>query len=158
MKTILMKTARLSWVVSVLIGIALVIPVQAEEIGLVDLLVSKLGVTTPQAEGGAGSIFQLAKSNLSTDDFSSIAKSVPGMDSLLAAAPKETGGTTGALKGMSSMLGGSAGKLGGMAGLTGSFEKLGLGSDMVGKFVPVVLDYVNGKGGASVMNLLKSAL
>lgn len=158
MNTIKMKTARLLWAISVLMGIALVTPVQAEETGLVDLLVAKLGVTAPQAEGGAGSIFQLAKSNLSMDDFSSIAKTVPGMDSLLAAAPKETGGTTGALKGMSSMLGSSAGKLGGLAGLTGSFEKLGLGGDMVGKFVPVVLDYVNGKGGASVMNLLKGAL
>ena len=33
-----------------------------------------------------------------------------------------------------------------------------LDADMVGKFVPVVLDYANTKGGEGVMNLLKGAL
>ena len=33
-----------------------------------------------------------------------------------------------------------------------------LDAGMVGKFVPVVLDYANSKGGESIMNLMKGAL
>ena len=129
----------------------------AGDMGLVDLLSSQLGVTKDQAQGGAGSIFQLAKQNLSDEDFFSIAKAVPGIDQMLGAAPKmeESSGTLG---GMSSMMGSSSNKLGGMAGLTNAFEKLGLTGDMVGKFTPIILDYVKNKGGEHAMNLLKGAM
>ena len=132
-------------------------PVYAGDLGLVDLLSSQLGVSKDQAEGGAGSIFQLAKQNLSVENFSEIAKAVPGIDQMIGAAPK-TEGSSSILGGVSSMMGSSSSKLGGMAGLTSSFEKLGLTGDMVGKFTPVILDYVKNKGGEHVMNLLKGAL
>jgi hypothetical protein len=123
--------------------------------GLVDLLSSQLGVTKDQAEGGAGSIFQLAKQNLNVEDFSSIAKAVPGIDQMIGAAPKVEGSSS-SLGGISSMMGSN--KLGGMAGLTSSFEKLGLSGDMVSRFTPIILDYVKNKGGEHAMNLLKGAL
>ena len=132
-------------------------PVYAVDLGLAGLLSSQLGVTEGQAEGGAGSIFQLAKKNLSVENFSKVAEAVPGIDRMLGAAPKPEGGSA-TLGGLSSMVGGSSNKLGGMAGLTGSFEKLGLSGDMVGKFTPIILDYVKNKGGEYVMNLLKGAL
>ena len=128
-------------------------PTYAGDLGLVDLLSSQLGVIKGQAEGGAGSIFQLAKQNLSVEDFSSIAKAVPGIDKMMGAAPKLEGGS---LKGISSMMGSN--KIGGMASLTSSFEKLGLSGDMVNKFMPIILDYVNKNGGEHAMNLLKGAL
>ena len=56
------------------------------------------------------------------------------------------------------MMGCSSSKLSGMVGVTSSFEKLGLSSDMVGKFTPIILDYVKNKGGEHAMNLLKGAL
>lgn len=130
-------------------------PIYAGEMGLADLLSSQLGVTKNQAEGGAGSIFQLAKQNLSVEDFASIAKAVPGIDQMMGAAPKMEGSSS-SLGKMSSMMGSN--KLGGMAALTSSFEKLGLSSDMVNKFTPIILDYVQNKGGEHAMNLLKSAL
>lgn len=130
-------------------------PTYAGDLGLVDLLSSQLGVTKDQAESGAGSIFQLAKQNLSVEDFSSIAKAVPGIDKMLGAAPKVEESSS-SLGGISSMMGSN--KLGGMAGLTSSFEKLGLSSDMVNKFTPIILDYVKNKGGEHAMNLLKGAL
>jgi hypothetical protein len=49
-------------------------------------------------------------------------------------------------------------KIGGMASLTSSFENLGLSSEMVNKFMPIILDYVKNKGGEHAMNLLKGAL
>ena len=130
-------------------------PTYAGDMGLVDLLSSQLGVTKSQAEGGAGSIFQLAKQNLSVEDFASIAKAVPGIDQMMGAAPKMEGSSS-SLGKMSSMMGSN--KLGGMAALTSSFEKLGLSTDMVNKFTPIILDYVQNKGGEHAMNLLKSAL
>ena len=130
-------------------------PTYAEDKGLVDLLSSQLGVTKDQAQGGAGSIFQLAKQNLNVEDFSSIAKAVPGIDQMIGAAPKMEGSSS-SLGGISSMMGSN--KLGGMAGLTSSFEKLGLNGDMVSKFTPIILDYVKNKGGEHAMNLLKGTL
>jgi Protein of unknown function VcgC/VcgE (DUF2780) len=132
-------------------------PIYAGDMGLVDLLSSQLGVSKNQAEGGAGSIFQLAKQNLSVEDFSSIAKAVPGIDQMIGAAPKiEKGSST--LGGISSMMGKTSNKLGGLAGLSSSFEKLDLSGDMVSKFTPIILDYVKNKGGEHAMNLLKGAL
>ena len=132
-------------------------PIYAGDMGLVDLLSSQLGVSKNQAEGGAGSIFQLVKQNLSVEDFSSIAKAVPGIDQMIGAAPKIEENSS-ALGGISSMMGKTSNKLGGMAGLTSSFEKLGLSGDMVNKFTPIILDYVKNKGGEYTMNLLKGAL
>ena len=138
-----------------LIGWITYTPIYAGEMSLADLLSSQLGVTKNQAEGGAGSIFQLAKQNLSVEDFASIAKAVPGIDQMMGAAPKMEGSSS-SLGKMSSMMGSN--KLGGMAALTSSFEKLGLSTDMVNKFTPIILDYVQNKGGEHAMNLLKSAL
>jgi hypothetical protein len=140
-----------------IIGSVMYVQAYAGDLGLVDLLSSQLGITKDQAQGGAGSIFQVAKQNLSAKDFSSVAKAIPGIDQMMAAAPKmkESSGTLGAV---SSMMGGKSNTLGGMAGLTQSFEKLGLSSDMVQKFTPIILDYVKNKGGEHVMSLLKSAL
>jgi hypothetical protein len=132
-------------------------PAPAADMGLTDLLTSRLGVTKNQAAGGAGSIFQLAKQNLSVGDFSTIAKSVPGIDRMISAAPKIEK-RSGALGNISSMMKSSSNKLSGITGLTSSFEKLGLTGDMVGKFTPIILDYVKSKGGEHAMNLLKGAL
>jgi Protein of unknown function VcgC/VcgE (DUF2780) len=132
-------------------------PAYAADMSLVDLLTSRLGVSKNQAEGGAGSIFQLAKQNLSAGDFSTIAKSVPGIDPMISAAPKIEK-SSGTLGNISSMMGSKSNKLSGIAGLTSSFEKLGLTGDMVGKFTPIILDYVKNKGGDHAMNLLKGAL
>lgn len=127
--------------------------------GLVDILVRQLGITNEQALGGAGSIFSVAQQHLSVSDFTKLSGAVPGMDQYLAAAPKaaaSTSGSAGLLGAAGTALGGSS--LGSMAALAGSFQSLGLSPGMVGQFVPVVLDYVQGQGGSSAMGLLQSAL
>jgi uncharacterized protein VcgC/VcgE DUF2780 len=125
---------------------------------LIGLLTSKTGVTTKQAEGGAGAIFGYAKGKMKPDDFSKVSKAVPDMDGLLKAAPAAEpakGGTAGALSGAASAVGGTAGTV---AALAPQFQKLGLNTETVGKFVPVVVDYVTKKGGSSVGSLLGSVL
>ena len=64
---------------------------RAADLGLVQLLSSNLGVTKKQATGGAGSIFNLAKQNLSIEDFTKVAKAVPDIDNMMTAAPKPEG-------------------------------------------------------------------
>lgn len=123
---------------------------------LVSMLTQSLGVNESQAKGGAGLLFGMAKEKLG-GDFGQVEAAVPGMDNLLAAAP-EVGGKAGALGGMAQALGGGAGQLGSLAGLAAEFSKLGLDSGMVGKFIPVLLSFVQSKGGDSVKNLLAGAL
>ncbi|MCZ6873887.1 MAG: DUF2780 domain-containing protein [bacterium] len=132
------------------------------------MLTEQLGVTKKQAEGGAGSIFKYAKSKLSPQKFGQVAKVIPDMDGLLKAAPAASsiggiGGSTSSQ--VSSALGGMLGSksrsvstTGGLASLAGAFSKLGLSSEMVQKFAPPILSYVEKSGGATVKNLLASVL
>jgi hypothetical protein len=124
---------------------------------LVGQLSKQLSVTPAQATGGAGALFGLAKNRLSAPDFSKIAAVVPGMNGLLKAAPSasaSTGGLSG-LSGLSSSLPGGAG---GLASTASSFQKLGLSPDMVSKFVPILTQFVQAKGGSSIASLLSKGL
>jgi hypothetical protein len=127
---------------------------------LIGALSKELGATAEQAAGAAGALFGVAKSRLTPQQFSQVAAAVPGMDSLLRAAPATTSapgaagapvGTSGAL----SQLGGSAGSL---ATAATAFTKLGLKPDMVGKAIPVMTSFVTKSGGADVGSLLAGAL
>jgi len=118
---------------------------------LIDLLTKNLGVTESQAKGGAGLLFQQAKGKLGVDDFSKLSAVVPGIDSMISAAPTAGGGVMG---GLGKMLGRGAG----LASLAGGFSKLGLDSGMIAKFVPIILSFVQGKGGDGVKALLEKAL
>ncbi len=129
----------------------------AGEGGLVSLLTSQLGVTETQAEGGAGALFSYAKDKLGASDFAKVAEAVPGMAGFLGAAPKSEG-ASGALSGASSLLGKAKDSGAGIMSLAGQFAQLGLGGDMIGKFVPIVVSYVKSSGGDAVAGLLAGAL
>lgn len=120
---------------------------------LANQLTKQLSVTPEQATGGAGALFALAKSRMSFTDFSKVATVVPGMNGLLRAAPKAD-----ATSGLGGVTGALPGGLGGLASAAGSFQKLGMSPDMVGKFVPVLTNFVQSKGGSSVASLLSGAL
>ncbi len=124
--------------------------------GLVSTLTSSLGVSNEQATGGAGAIFGYAKDKLSPADFSKVSESMPEVDSLIKAAP--AGESGGGAVGMVSALGAGGGAGAGMGALAGSFSKLGLAPDMLGKFIPIVMQYANNKGGSAVSSLLGGVL
>jgi hypothetical protein len=119
---------------------------------LVGALSQELSATPEQAAGAAGSLFGIAKSRLKPEEFAQLAKAVPGMDSLLKAAPPlaSVAGTTGALS--------DAGGAAGLASAATAFSKLGLQPDMVAKAVPVLTNFVSKSGGADVASLLSGAL
>jgi hypothetical protein len=118
---------------------------------LVDQLTKALGISDAQAQGGAGLLFKLAKDKLGTSEFSQLSAAVPEVDSLLNAAPSSGG----LLGGLGKMLGGSSG---GLAGLTGGFSNLGMDTGMAAKFVPIILQFVQTKGGDPLKMLLEKAL
>ena len=124
---------------------------------LIQQLVSSLGVQEDQAKGGAGLILKMAQEKLSGQDFSSIAQHIPGAGDLVKSAP-ESSGLGSALGGLGSALGGKAESLGGLASLAGGFSKLGLDSGMVGKFLPIILTFVQSKGGDQLKGLLEGVL
>lgn len=131
--------------------------VTAADPGLVQILTNKLGVTEKQATGGAGCIFNTAQQKMSKNDFTSLAKAVPGIDSMMAAAPKKEE-KKGALRSAASLLGKGNSSLSIAASLAESFSQLGMSSGMVNAFIPIILDYVQEKGGEAVMNALQAAL
>jgi hypothetical protein len=123
---------------------------------LIGQLTKALSVTPAQASGGAGALFGLAKSRLSAGDFSKVAATVPGIDSLIKSAPAVSKNpAAGGVSGLGSSV---PGGLGGLASLAGPFKKLGLSPDMATKFVPVLTGFVGSKGGADVASLLGGAL
>jgi hypothetical protein len=126
---------------------------QAQVEDLVQTLSSQLGISGEQATGGAGALFDYAKNNLSADDFATVAKGIPGMDSMLMMAPEPENSS--AMGKVGNMLGGADSSLGGMAGLASSFESLGLDADMVSQFVPIVTDYVGKMSGDQAMQILQ---
>ncbi len=153
-KRILMTTILLT-ICSVTAGLKS--QVFALEMDLVGLLTKNLGVTDQQAEGGAGAIFNSAAQQMSAEDFAKVSGAMPEVGSLIAAAPAADAGS-GTLGGLSSMLSKGGGGMASLADLAGSFSKLGLSGDMVGKFIPIVLEYAQAQGGDEIAGLLKMAL
>jgi hypothetical protein len=123
---------------------------------LIGELTKSLSITPAQASGGAGALFGLAKTRLNPADFKTVAASVPGIDTLIKSAPAASGG--GGIPGLSGKETSLPGGLGGLASVAGSFQKLGLSPSMAGKFVPVLTNFVQAKGGSSAASLLSGAL
>jgi len=122
-----------------------------------DLLgaLSQLNVTPQQAVGGTSAMLGLAKNQLSSTDYSELAKSVPGIDKL------SGGGQLGALAGLLGSSGKSAGlenALGNVKDtndLNSAFSALGMDSGMIGQFAPVILQYLGQQGvGGSLLQSL----
>ncbi len=103
-------------------------------------------------------LFGLAKTRLKPEEFAKVAGAVPGMDSLLAAAPAVAGTAGSAAAGAIATATGGASALGGLAPVAPAFEKLGLKPEMAMKAVPVLANYVTKSGSAEVASLLLGAL
>ncbi|BCX88079.1 hypothetical protein MIN45_P0446 [Methylomarinovum tepidoasis] len=121
---------------------------------LVQQLTRQLGVAPEQAAGGAGLLFQTARQRMAPEQFKALEQSVPGVDQLMAAAPK-TGQTSG---GLSSLMGGAGDTVNQAANLIQGFRQLNLSSDMVSQFIPVVVNYVKETGGNALASALQAAL
>ncbi len=128
---------------------------------LINSLVSQLGVTQSQAIGGAGAIFKMAQDRLGPDQFEQLLGGVSGVKDLLAHAPAAGGGAgfgdlLGGLASMAAKIGGS--DMAQAAQLLAAFSSLGLNKDMLMKFVPVVLKFLESQGGPDLVSNVRAAL
>ena len=128
-------------------------PAKSSSSELVGQLTKELSITRPQARGGAGALFALAKSRLSAEEFSKVSAAVPGMNGLLKAAPAVDNNSE-----LSRLEGSLPGSMGRTAEVAEAFNKLGLSPEMAGKFLPVMSKFVESKGGLSTASLLEKAL
>lgn len=125
-------------------------PAKSSSSELIGQLAKGLSITRPQARGGSGALFALAKSRLSAEEFGKVSAVVPGMSGLLKAAPERSE--------FSSLETSLPGNMGRMAEVAEAFHKLGLSPEMAAKFVPVMTRFVESKGGLSTASLLEKAL
>ncbi|HKF47638.1 MAG TPA: DUF2780 domain-containing protein [Terracidiphilus sp.] len=117
---------------------------------LVGQLTNGLSITPEQATGGAGLLFSIAKSRLSPEDFSKISAVVPGMNNFLKAAPSSP-----ELTDLTDSLPGDWGSL---VTATMGFQKLGLSPAMIEKFLPILLSFIEGKGGKDIAAILSKVM
>jgi hypothetical protein len=125
---------------------------------LTELLMQRTGVTQAQAQGGAGALFQIAKSKMQADAFTQLEQSVPGIEGMLAAVPalsQPSGGLAGRL---SSIAGASGGTAGNLVAVVSAFQQQGMSPAMVQQFIPVVIDYVKARSNDALVSTLSAAL
>ena len=136
--------------------------VPAGAMALVNLLTDRLDVTEKQASGGAGSLFNMARGLLSETDYGKVAEAVPGIGDLIKAAPEVSQASSRASDKISELTQGLGAVTDAVdnakkyAMVYEQFKKLGLDTEMVSKFIPVILSFVESSGGESVMKILKS--
>jgi Protein of unknown function VcgC/VcgE (DUF2780) len=129
---------------------------------LIGTVTSALGIDSSAAEGAVGSVFKLLKQNAPADAFGAVEEKVPEAAKWMGAAPAPEGGG-GALGGL---LGAAAGALGGslgqaagpLGGLVASLSKSGVGGDALGKLVPLVLQFLQGRVGDGVVAKLVGSI
>ena len=116
---------------------------------LIEDIMKEADVSKEQAQGGAGALFEMAQGSMATKDFDQIAQAVPEMDGLLGAVPALGAGGN-------SMVSTPAAALVGMPKVLAVFDKLGISQDKVSLFTPLLVNYVEKKGGALLGGKLAS--
>lgn len=124
---------------------------------LVQQIVSSLGVSSEQAEGGAGLIMGILKDRLSSGDFSQLGNLLPGLDGLIDKAPNAPD------SGLGGLIGGLAGALGGsdagdLSRLLQGFSQLNLDSGMIGQFVSTIIEFLKKNGGDELTGVIANVL
>ncbi|WP_158970271.1 DUF2780 domain-containing protein [Paraglaciecola sp. L3A3] len=120
-----------------------------------------LGITESQATGSLGSIFEYAKNNITKEQVASMGEYLPGLDSLLSAAPEVSTGSEEKKSGLGGLLSKASeysDSLSAVAGLQKQFESLGLDADMITKVIQSAYSYLNTDQGQQVKALLEKGL
>jgi hypothetical protein len=127
--------------------------------------IGKLVKSVPQAEGkgGGGLLDALGGLGGSGDKSSQGGGLLDALGGLAGGSGKTSAGGGGLMDmvgKLASAAGGDSqlGQLGKLAQLAGAFEKLGLDPGMVAKFLPIILSFVQKKGGSGLVDLLQGAL
>ena len=129
--------------------------------GLVEMLTSSLGVNTNQASGGMGAIFNYVKNNVSTEQFSRLANSLPGIDGLVSQMPdisKLSSGSGQGLSGLLDKVSEYSDSIKSINDVKKQFEALGLKPEMISSFVDSAQSYLDTKEGQQAKQVLTDGL
>ena len=129
---------------------------------LVGTVSNNLSVSETQSEGGIASIMNYVQGNLSSGDYTQLANSIPGIDSLLENVPSLSSNTTASssssLSGLLNKASEYSSTLNSINDLKQQFEALGLSTDMIASFATQISSYLNVNADEETQALFKSGL
>jgi hypothetical protein len=125
--------------------------------GMINALAENLNVSSDQAEGGLASLMNYVKNNVSSDKFSELSASLPGLDQVLSAVPEITAGE-GGMAGLLSKASQYSEKLKDLNAVKQQFEALGLSPEMISGFIEQAKAYLDTPQGQEAKKLLSSSL
>ena len=127
--------------------------------GMISALTENLEVSSNQAEGGLASLMNYVKNNVSSDKFSALSSSLPGLDQVLTAVPEITAlADGGGMAGLLSKASEYSSKLKDLSAVKQQFEALGLSPEMISAFVEQAKAYLDTPQGQEAKALLTSSL
>jgi len=129
--------------------------------GLVSMLTSGLNVNSEQASGGMGAILNYVKNNISADQFSQLAESLPGAEGLVSQMPdlsKLASGSPESLTGLLDKASEYSESLKLINDVKKQFEALGLKPEMISSFVSSAQSYLNTEQGQKAKKMLTDGL
>ncbi|MFT7009966.1 MAG: hypothetical protein ACJAXJ_004522 [Colwellia sp.] len=129
--------------------------------GLVTMLTSALDINTDQASGGMGAILNYVKNNISTEQFSQLADSLPGVDGLLSQMPDISKLSSDSSEGLSGLLDKASeysDSIKSINDIKKQFEALGLKPEMISNFVSSAQGYLDTEQGQQAKKLLTDGL
>ncbi|MGR8932600.1 MAG: DUF2780 domain-containing protein [Gammaproteobacteria bacterium] len=121
---------------------------------LIGMLVDRLGVDQKQAWGGVGAVLALVQQRTSPEDFMQLRSSIPDVDRFLASVPSPQ---TSSFK-LGTERYETADSNSAFLSLANSFRDLGLGTEMIDRFVPIVIRYLQDRNELASMSVLQNAL
>jgi hypothetical protein len=118
-----------------------------------------LGVSDSQASGGLASIFNYAKDNLSSEQFSGLSDSLPGLSGLLKSVPDVSNMTSeGGLGGLMDKAANYSDSLKAVNDVKKQFEALGLKPEMIMQYVNAAKAYLDTEQGKKITDTLMQGL
>jgi hypothetical protein len=126
----------------------------------IQMAVDKLGVNEDTARKATGGLLSFLQKHADSGVMQELFSKIPGAKELVQQAPQQGGENKGGEGG--GMLGRAMGavseKLGGTAGLMGVLKQSGLGTDKIGSFVNMFIQFVRDKAGSDVADKLLSSV
>jgi hypothetical protein len=109
------------------------------------------GITAPQAEASLGALFNYVKTNLSAEEFDALSNSLPGLNSLLSAAPDVSKMTRqSGLDGLVDKAANYNESLKALNDVKDQFASLGLNQDMLSQVISSVSVYLDTPEGQNI--------
>ena len=117
-------------------------------------LAAQLGLQVEQVQAGIGAVLRIIGEQASRTDFQQLLNTVPEAAQWMAQATATAAQTGGSMLGQAAQLVGGLTGSGALADAVAALGKSGIGPDMIGRFVPSVLQLLQAQAGADLIERL----